>query len=83
MIEEHIAEGDIVIMQPVLDARRIKNGTIVAAHVAGQGTTLKRFYRKGSQVTLEAANEAYDPIKVPAAQVEVQGLLIGVWRDYL
>lgn len=83
MIEEHIAEGDIVIMQPVMDAKRVKNGTIVAAHVSGQGTTLKRFYRKGSQVTLEAANAAYAPIKLPAAQVEVQGLLIGVWRDYM
>ena len=83
MIDEHIAEGDIVIMRPVLDARRVKNGTIVAAHVAGQGTTLKRFFRKGAQVTLEAANENYDPLKLPAGQVEVQGLLVGVWRDYL
>ena len=30
MIEEHIAEGDIVIMRPVLDAKRVKNGAIVA-----------------------------------------------------
>ncbi|MEM9137350.1 MAG: transcriptional repressor LexA [Cyanobacteria bacterium P01_F01_bin.42] len=83
MIDEHIAEGDIVIMRPVLDARRVKNGTIVAAHVPGQGTTLKRFFRKGAQVTLEAANEKYDPLQIPAGQVEVQGLLVGVWRDYL
>ena len=83
MINEHIAEGDIVIMRPVLDAKRVKNGTIVAAHVPGQGTTLKRFFRKGAQVTLEPANENYDPLKLPAGQVEVQGLLVGVWRDYL
>ncbi len=83
MIDEHIAEGDIVIMRPVLDAKRVKNGTIVAAHVPGQGTTLKRFFRKGAQVTLEAANENYDPLKLPAGQVEVQGLLVGVWRDYI
>jgi repressor LexA len=83
MIDEHIAEGDIVIMRPVLDAKRVKNGTIVAAHVAGQGTTLKRFFRKGAQVTLEAANDNYDPLKLSASQVEVQGALVGVWRDYL
>lgn len=83
MIEEHIAEGDIVIMRPVSDAKRVKNGTIVAAHVPGQGTTLKRFFRRGAQVTLEAANEKYEPMKIPAAQVEVQGALVGVWRDYL
>jgi repressor LexA len=83
MIDEHIAEGDIVILQPVIDPRALKNGTIVAAHVPGEGATLKRFYRKGSQVTLEAANEAYDPIRLPATQVQVQGLLVGVWRDCL
>ncbi|MCM1984726.1 transcriptional repressor LexA [Lyngbya confervoides] len=81
MIEDHIAEGDIVIMRPVLDAKRVKNGSIVAAHVSGQGTTLKRFFRKGASVTLEAANLNYAPIKIPAAQVEVQGILVGVWRD--
>ena len=83
MIEEHIAEGDIVIMRPVMEGKRIKNGTIVAAHVSGQGTTLKRFFRQGAQVTLEPANENYAPIKLPAAQVNVQGALVGVWRDYL
>ena len=83
MIEEHIAEGDIVIMRPVIDGKRVKNGTIVAAHVPGQGTTLKRFFRRGAQVTLEPANEKYEPMKLPAAQVEVQGALVGVWRDYI
>jgi repressor LexA len=83
MIDEHIAEGDIVILQPVIDPRFLKNGTIVAAHVPGEGATLKRFYRKGSQVTLEAANDAYEPIRLPATQVQVQGLLVGVWRDCL
>ena len=83
MIEEHIAEGDIVIMRPVIDPKRVKNGTIVAAHVPGQGTTLKRFFRRGTQVTLEAANQNYEPMKLPAAQVEVQGALVGVWRDYV
>ncbi|NCJ04968.1 repressor LexA [Synechococcales cyanobacterium C] len=82
MIDAHIAEGDIVIMCPVAEAKQVKNGTIVAAIVSGAGTTLKRFYRRGAQVTLEAANDAYKPIKVPAAQVQVQGILMGVWRSY-
>ena len=30
---------------------------------------------------LEAANPAYDPIELPADQVEVQGRLIAVWRQ--
>ena len=83
MIDAHITDGDIVLMQPVSEPTRLKNGTIVAARVEGEGTTLKRLYRQGRQVTLEAANTQYDPIKVTANQVQVQGTLVGVWRNYI
>ena len=46
-----IGEGDIVIVRPVQEPDRLKNGTIVAARVDGQGNTLKYFYRDGEQVT--------------------------------
>ncbi|MBV9385524.1 MAG: repressor LexA [Chroococcidiopsidaceae cyanobacterium CP_BM_ER_R8_30] len=82
MIEDLIAEGDVVIMRPVPEPTHLKNGTIVAARVEGHGTTLKRFYRKGDRVTLKPANSKYNPIEVSAVQVQVQGALIGVWREY-
>ena len=82
MIEDLIAEGDLVIMRPVSDPEQLKNGLIVAARVEGHGTTLKRFYRKGEQVTLKPANSKYKPIEVMANNVQVQGVLVGVWRDY-
>ena len=82
MIEDLIAEGDVVIMQPVSDSDQLKNGLIVAARVEGHGTTLKHFYRKGEQVTLKPANSKYLPIEVAANRVQVQGVLVGVWRDY-
>lgn len=81
MIGALIDRGDIVIMQPVSDPKVVKNGTIVAARVGGE-TTLKYFQRKGSKVTLQPANPNYDPIEVPASQIEVQGVLVGVWRGY-
>ncbi len=80
MIEDLIAEGDVAIMRPVPDPEHLKNGLIVAARVEGHGTTLKRFYRHGQQVTLKPANANYHPIEVTAAQVQVQGILVGVWR---
>lgn len=83
MIDAHITDGDIVLMQPVSEPNHLKNGTIVAARVEGQGTTLKRLYRHGQQVFLEAANEQYEPIQVAANQVQVQGTLVGVWRDFI
>ncbi len=82
MIEDHIAEGDVVIMRPVPEPTQVKNGTIVAARVDGHGTTLKRFYRRGEFVTLKPANPKYNPIEVAAQQVQLQGALIGVWRAY-
>lgn len=82
MIEDLITEGDFVIMRPVPDPEQLKNGLIVAAQVEGQGTTLKRFYRKGDRVTLKPANPKYHPIEVAANSVQVQGVLVGVWRRY-
>lgn len=82
MIDAMIAPGDIVIMRPVQEVDRLKNGTIVAARVDGEGNTLKYFYRDQSEITLAPANSNYEPIKKPAEQVSVQGRLIGVWRDY-
>ncbi len=82
MIDALIDDGDVVIMQPTTDPKTIKNGSIVAARVEGQ-TTLKYFHRKGSKVTLQPGNpdtKTYPPIEVPASQIDIQGVLVGVWR---
>ncbi|MBM5800021.1 MAG: repressor LexA [Cyanobacteria bacterium K_DeepCast_35m_m2_023] len=81
MVDAHIADGDVVLMEPVSDPTRLRDGTIVSALVPGSGTTLKHFHRQGSTVTLEAANAAYAPIVLPADQVSVQGKLVAVWRQ--
>jgi repressor LexA len=81
MVDAHIADGDVVLLEPVHDPSRLKPGTIVSALVPGSGTTLKHFHRQGGTVTLEAANPAYAPIVVPADQVTVQGRLVAVWRQ--
>ncbi|MAH57219.1 MAG: repressor LexA [Synechococcus sp. ARS1019] len=81
MVDAHIADGDVVLMEPVIDPRALRNGTVVSALVAGSGTTLKHFHRQEDQVVLEAANTAYEPIVLPADQVQIQGRLIAVWRE--
>ena len=80
MIDACIADGDMVLMEPVLDKYSLRNGTIVSALVPGLGTTLKYFFKKGKQVSLEAANPAYEPILVDQDQVSIQGKLLAVWR---
>ena len=80
MVDAHIAHGDMVLMEPVKESYSIKNGDIVSAMVPGCGTTLKYFFKKGDQITLQAANDNYDPITLNIEQVTIQGKLLAVWR---
>ncbi len=80
MIDAQIANGDMVLMEPVKDIYAIRNGDIVSAMVPGQGTTLKYFIKKNNKIFLEAANPNYEPIILDYEQVLIQGKLLAVWR---
>ena len=80
MIDACIADGDMVLMEPITDSYSLRNGTIVSAMVPGLGTTLKYFVKKGGKIYLEAANPAYEPIELDLDQVDIQGKLLAVWR---
>jgi len=75
MIEEHIREGDLVILRRSSTAR---NGETVVALLDNGEATLKKFYRERGRVRLQPANEAYEPIFVN--RVKIQGVVIGVIR---
>jgi repressor LexA len=80
MIDYHICDGDIVLLEKVAEAR---DGDIVAALVEGSDATLKQIYREpGDRIRLQPANASLQPIIVPAADVEVQGRLLAVMRKY-
>jgi repressor LexA len=79
MQDEHIVDGDYVLVEKVPSAH---DGEIVVALVGDSETTLKRLYREGEQIRLQPANANMQPIIVPAAQVQVQGRVIGVLRKY-
>ena len=80
MIDACIADGDMVLMEPINDSYSLKNGTIVSAMVPGLGTTLKYFVKRGNKIFLEAANSSYDPIELNLDEVVFQGKLLAVWR---
>ena len=80
MIDACIADGDMVLMEPIKDAFTLRNGTIVSAMVPGLGTTLKYFFKRGEKIFLEAANPAYEPIELNINEVIFQGKLLAVWR---
>ena len=80
MIDACIADGDMVLMEPVSDGSFLRNGDIVSAMVPGLGTTLKYFVKKGLTISLEAANPNYEPIVLNFDEVSIQGKLVAVWR---
>ena len=80
MIDACIADGDMVLMEPLKDTFNLRNGTIVSAMVPGLGTTLKYFFKRGEKIFLEAANPAYEPIELNLDEVVFQGKLLAVWR---
>jgi repressor LexA len=83
MIEDHIDDGDIVVIRPQKTAN---NGEIVVAIVSDDttngGATLKRFYRESAtMVRLEPRNPTMQPIRVAADQVEIRGKVVKLVRD--
>ena len=80
MIDACIADGDMVLMEPIKNNYSIRNGEIVSALVPGMGTTLKYFFKRGEKIFLEAANPNYDPIELNLDEVVLQGKLLAVWR---
>jgi repressor LexA len=82
MIEDHIDDGDLVIVRP---QPSVDNGDIAVAVLSDQtqngGATLKRFYHEGDMVRLQPRNPNMQPIIVPADQVEVRGKVVKLLRD--
>ena len=82
MIEDHIDDGDLVVIRP---QPSVENGEIAVAIVndatENGGATLKRLYREGNTVRLQPRNPAMQPILVPADQVEVRGKVVKLLRD--
>src|SRR6516165_9992750 len=74
MSDAQIADGDTIILQK----RTPKNGDIVAALIDGE-TTLKRYVVEKGQPFLKAENAAY-PKLIPAAELAIQGVMIGLLR---
>lgn len=79
MINAGINDGDVVIIRETSVA---DNGDIVVALIEDHEATLKRFFRRGNAIALEAANPAYETRLFPEDQVRVQGRLVGLIRSY-
>ena len=82
MIDAHIADGDIAVIQPV---EEVNDGDIAAVLVEGllPEATLKIVRRRNGAIELHAANPLYEPMIFSArkaAGVRVLGRLAGIIR---
>lgn len=74
MIDAHICHGDTVI----LEVREPRKGDIVAALIDGE-TTLKRYLVENGKPFLRAENADF-PDLIPARELVIQGVLVGLLR---
>jgi len=78
MIDALIADGDIVLMEPV---KSVENGDMIAAWLKREEeVTLKRFFREKDLIRLQPANIQMKPIFTDPANIEVQGKVVAVIR---
>jgi len=88
MIEDHICDGDYVVVKP---QKTCQNGDIVVAVHMQEGVegsaTLKRFFQEKDhdRVRLQPANSELDPILIPRTiwdrEWQVQGKVVAIFRQ--
>jgi repressor LexA len=80
MLNEHICEGDIALIEKRTFAR---DGDIVVSIINSDRIILKRIFRDGANVELRPSNDKYDTIKIPADKIEIKGIYRGLIRPLL
>ena len=79
MIEEHIADGDFIIL---LERNNAQNGETVVALIDGTEATVKKYYNKGGKVELRPANNEVETLVLDPERIQIQGVVVGVMRKY-
>lgn len=77
MIEDHILNGDFIIVEKCESA---DDGEVVVALINRDSATLKRIYREKSRIRLEPSNSKMKPIYVK--DVAIQGTVRGLFRKF-
>ncbi len=77
MIDEHICDGDIALIESRNEAR---DGEIVVALIDSARATLKRIFRFGDEVELRPSNVQLQPIRLHASRVAIQGIFRSLMR---
>lgn len=79
MIDEHILNGDIIIVE---NRQTAINGEIAVVLIDNQETTLKKVYFEDKMVKLVSANPNFEPMYFESERVRIQGVVRGIIRNY-
>jgi repressor LexA len=79
MIEEHIEDGDYVIVEA---CEKADNGDVVVALIDGESVTLKKLFSEGGKIRLQPANANIAPIILAPERVKIQGTVVAIMRKY-
>ena len=77
MLDEHICEGDIVLVEKRSYAR---DGDNVVVFIENKRVVLKKYFRSGANIELRPSNELYHSIHSPADKISIQGVVRGLLR---
>ncbi len=77
MIEDHIVNGDFIVVEKCETA---DDGEVVVALINKEAATLKRFYKEKNHIRLEPANSRMKPIYVK--DIAIQGKVKGLFRKF-
>lgn len=78
MIDEGIMDGDTIVVKK---QRTASNGQTIVALVEGEAT-VKKYYRWREGVELRPANPTMHPIVVTEGEMCIEGIVVGLLRQY-
>jgi repressor LexA len=77
MVEDHICEGDVALIEERSFAR---DGDCVLSIIGNEQVALNRFFRDGAEIELRPANKDYAVLRLPADKVLVKGVFRALLR---
>ena len=72
---DHIAIG-------IEDRPTARDGEVVLAILRGEVTAVGRYYHEPSHIRLEPTINGREPLYVPAGQIQVRGVIVGMIRNF-
>lgn len=77
MIDEGILDKDFIVCEA---AKTALAGQTVVAVIDGDKATVKNYYPERGRIRLQPANELHEPIYITDDRIEIQGIVVGLWR---